>query len=88
MKDHPFQVVHSGLSCREVADLTSKYFEERLPMMTKVRVGLHLASCSRCRTYIEQLALVSSTLRRLPKIYPTPMNRLRLRQYFAAYHLL
>jgi hypothetical protein len=32
---------------------------------------------------VAQIGLVSSTLRNLPRLYPSPVNRLRLRQRFA-----
>lgn len=86
MKDHPFQWIHSGLTCRDVTDRASKYLDDCLPILTKVRVGLHLASCAHCRAYMKQIDLVSSTLKSLPKLYPSPLNRLRLRERFAARH--
>lgn len=86
MKDHPSQWIHSGLTCRDVTDRSSEYLDDRLPMLTKVRVGLHLASCAHCRTYVKQLLLVRDTLASLPKPYPSPIQRLRLRQHFSALH--
>jgi predicted anti-sigma-YlaC factor YlaD len=86
MKDHPSQWVHSGLTCRDVTDRATEYLDDRLSILIKVRVGLHLASCPHCRTYVKQIDLVSSALRSLPKLYPSPVNRLCLRQQFAASH--
>ena len=86
MKDHPSQWIHSGLTCRDLTDRASEYLDDRLPILTKVRVGLHLASCADCRTYVKQIALVCETLEGLPKLYPPPINRLRLRQQLAAHH--
>ena len=86
MKDHPTQWIHSGLTCRDLTDRASEYLNDRLPSLTKVRVGLHLASCAHCRAYVQQINLVSSVLRSLPKLYPSPVNRLSLRQQFAADH--
>ena len=86
MKDHPSQWIHSGLTCRDVTDRASEYLDDRLPILTKVQIGLHLAFCAHCRTYVKQIDLVSSALRTLPKLYPSPVNRLRLRQQFAAHH--
>jgi len=88
MKDHPSQWIHSGLTCRDVAELASHYIENRLPLSTKILVGLHLASCAHCRAYVKQIDLVSSALRirSVPKLYPSPVNRLRLRERFAARH--
>ena len=86
MREHPAQWIYSGLTCREVTDRTSEYLDDSISILTKIRVGLHLASCSHCRVYAQQIDLVSSTLRSLPKLYPPPINRLRLRQQFAARH--
>ncbi len=87
MKDHSSQRIHSGLTCGDLTDRASEYLDDRLPILTKVRFGLHLASCVDCRTYVKQIDLVSSALRNLPKLYPSPVNRLRLRQQFAAHHV-
>ena len=84
MKDHPSQWIQSGLTCRDVMDCSSEYLDDRLPMLTKVRIGLHLASCFHCRTYMKQMALLYETAARLPKPYPSPIQCLRLRQHFAA----
>jgi predicted anti-sigma-YlaC factor YlaD len=86
MKDHPSQWIRSGLTCCDVADRASEYLDDRLPILTKVRVGLHLASCAHCRAYMKQIDLVSSALMSLPKLYPSPVNRLHLSERFAARH--
>lgn len=86
MKDHPSQWIHSGLTCRDVVDRSSEYLDDHLPMLTKVRIGLHLASCKDCRTYMKQMALVAEAMASLPKQYPSPIQRLRLRRQFARCH--
>jgi Putative zinc-finger len=86
MKDHPLQWIHRGLICRDVAEQATDYLEDRLPALTTSRIGLHVASCSGCRSYVMQIDLVSSGLRSLPKLYPAPANRLHLRQQFVAHH--
>jgi predicted anti-sigma-YlaC factor YlaD len=86
MKDDPSQWIHSELTCRDVTDRTSEYLDNRLSILTNVRVDLHLASCASCRVYLAQLNLISSALRNLPRLYPSTLNRLRLRQRFAARH--
>ena len=86
MKNHPSQWIHSGLTCRDLTDRAAEYLDDRLPTLTKVRIGLHLSSCVHCRVYIKQIDLVSSALRNLPKLYPSPLNRLRLSERFAARH--
>jgi len=86
MKVLPSQWTHSDLTCCEVTDQASEYLEDSLSILTKVRVGVHLASCIHCRRYVQQIDLVSSALNSLPKLYPCSVNRLRLRQQFAARH--
>lgn len=86
MNDHPSQRIHSGLTCRDLTARASVYLDDRLPSLTKVQVELHLESCAHCRAYMKQIDLVSSALRSLPKLYPSPVNRLRLRQQFASSH--
>jgi hypothetical protein len=82
MKDHASE----GLTCWDVTDRASEYLDDRLPIQTKVLVGLHLTSCVHCCSYVKQIHLVSSALRSLPKYYPSQANRLRLRQQFDARH--
>ncbi len=86
MKDHPSQWIHSGLTCRDVTGRVSEYLGDRLTMLTKMRFGLHLASCVHCRSYVMQISLVRDTVALLPKQFPSPINRLHLRQHFAASH--
>lgn len=86
MKDHPSQWIQSGLSCRDVTERVSEYTEDRLPILTKVRVGLHLASCVNCRAYLRQMVLICATAALLPKRSPSPIQRLRLRRQFAAHY--
>jgi putative zinc finger protein len=86
MKDDPSQRIPSGLTCRDVTDRASEYLDNRLSVLANNSVGLHLMSCASCRVYMGQLSLVSSALRRLPPLYPSALNRLRLRQQFAARH--
>ena len=86
MKGHPSQWIRSGLTCCDVTDRASEYLDDRLPILTKVRVDLHLVSCTHCSVYMKQIDLVSSALRSLPKLYPSPLNRLRLSELFAARH--
>lgn len=86
MKDHPSQWIQSGLTCRDVTDRVSEYLDDRLPILTTIRIGLHLASCADCRTYVSHIVLVRDTLTGLPKLAPSPINRLRLRRHFSLLH--
>ena len=61
-----------------------EYLDDHLPMLTQIRVSLHLASCADCRIYMKQMALVCEVAASFPKPYPTLVTRLRLRQHFVA----
>jgi predicted anti-sigma-YlaC factor YlaD len=84
MKDHPSQWVASGLTCRQVTAQATLYLEDRSPLFTTIRIGLHLASCADCRAYMKQMALVTETMASLPMCEPSQINRMRLRQQYAA----
>jgi len=86
MKGYPSPWVHAVLTCRDIASRGSDYLDNRLSILVKVRVKLHLASCASCRVYVAQLSLVSTALRRLPAASPSASERRRLRQEFAARH--
>ena len=86
MKDHPSQWIQSGLSCRDVTERASEYIDDRLPILTKVRIGLHLASCANCRVYMRQLVLICEMAALLSKRYPSPFQRLQLRRQFVAHY--
>jgi predicted anti-sigma-YlaC factor YlaD len=86
MKDHPSQWVANRLTCRQVTAQATLYLEDRSPLFTTVRIGLHLASCADCRAYMKQMALVTETMASLSisMCEPSQINRMRLRQQYAA----
>jgi anti-sigma factor RsiW len=54
------------LPCQELVELVTDYLEDRLPSRVRVRFEAHLALCSGCRTYLEQMRQTIRTLGRLP----------------------
>ena len=86
MKDHPSQWIRSGLTCRELTGLVSKYLDDRLAILTKIRIGLHLVSCADCRTYVSHIVLVRDTLTGLPKLAPSPHQSPSLGRHFSAHY--
>jgi anti-sigma factor RsiW len=43
------------LSCRELVELVTDYFEGRLPLQTRELFDAHLSTCDGCQTYLEQM---------------------------------
>jgi anti-sigma factor RsiW len=47
--------VPTDLACREIVELVTDYLEGRMPAEERTRFEQHLAICSGCRTYLEQI---------------------------------
>lgn len=77
---------YQGPMCWEISHQTSRYLDDCLPISTKIRMTLHLASCGRCRTYVKQVGLVQETLALLPKQNLSPLKQYLLRRQFSARH--
>jgi anti-sigma factor RsiW len=43
------------LSCKELVELVTEYFEGALPPADRARFEEHLGSCGYCRLYLEQM---------------------------------
>jgi hypothetical protein len=44
-----------GLSCREMVELITDYFEDALAPSTRARFETHIAACGDCTKYLEQM---------------------------------
>ncbi len=53
------------LTCQELVELVTDYLEGVLPAMERARFEAHLAACSHCRIYIEQMRVTIRALGRL-----------------------
>ena len=70
------------LPCQELVELVTDYLENRLPDSTRVRFEAHLAQCSGCRTYLEQMRQTIRALGRLSSESIDPAARDRLLEVF------
>ena len=50
-------------TCRDMTELSTDYLERALGWRTRLRVRWHLALCSMCRAYFDQLAKTLRLLR-------------------------
>jgi anti-sigma factor RsiW len=66
------------LPCQELVELVTDYLEDRLPTTERARFEAHLAICSGCRTYLEQMRQTIRSLGRLSQDSIDPEARLRL----------
>ena len=59
------------LSCRELVELVTDYFEDALAPPERARFEQHLAACGGCTRYVEQLRATVSAVGRLePEAVP------------------
>ena len=70
------------LPCQELVELVTDYLENRLPDGTRLRFEAHLAACSGCRTYLEQMRQTIRALGRLPTESIEAVARDRLLEVF------
>ena len=54
------------LSCREVTEKASDYLERDLGFRERLQFRLHLAICTACRRYVEQLRAAVRLLKQQP----------------------
>ena len=54
------------LICQELVELVTSYFEDALPTEERQRLERHLAICSGCRAYLEQMRITLRLLGTLP----------------------
>ena len=63
------------MSCQELVELVTEYFEGRLPDAERERLEAHLADCDGCTAYIEQMRLTLFALGRIPEETIPPAAR-------------
>jgi anti-sigma factor RsiW len=56
-----------GITCQDLVELVTEYFEGALPSRDRVRFERHIAACKYCNTYLEQMRITIRTLGRLPE---------------------
>ncbi len=57
--------MESELTCQELVELVTNYFENALTETERARVEQHLAACDGCDTYVEQMRATIETLGKL-----------------------
>jgi anti-sigma factor RsiW len=75
-------VTTQNLVCREFVELITEYLEGTLPTEERARFDAHLAQCSDCRTYLEQMRQTLRTLGRLTEESMPPHARDELLRVF------
>lgn len=83
MSPYSFEWATRAMTCREVVECTTTYLEGYLQVATRATMDSHLATCTGCRAYVDQIASVREALRLLPGPIMGSAQHNRLRQAFA-----
>jgi anti-sigma factor RsiW len=70
------------MSCRELVELVTEYFEGTLAAADRDRFEAHLAACRACRAYLAQMRLTVDALGRLSEQDVEPDAEAALRRAF------
>lgn len=70
------------LTCQELVELVTEYFEGTLPSADRARFEAHLAECHSCATYLEQMKQTIWLVGQLTERDVSPPARTALLQIF------
>ena len=70
------------LTCKELVELVTEYFEETLPAAQRARFEQHLTRCDGCTTYLQQMRQTIRMLGRLTEESIASQARQELLQIF------
>lgn len=70
------------LTCKELVELVTDYFEGQLPASEQTRFETHLATCRGCRNYLEQMRQTLRLLGRLSEDGVSPEAQQELLEVF------
>jgi anti-sigma factor RsiW len=63
------------LTCQELVELVTDYFEGALSARDRARFERHIAGCADCTTYLDQMHITIRALGRLPQETVSPAAR-------------
>ncbi|HZA78420.1 MAG TPA: zf-HC2 domain-containing protein [Acidimicrobiales bacterium] len=70
------------LTCRQIVELVTEYFEDALSPQDRSRFEEHIMSCPPCRAYLEQMRQTIRLLGRIPEETVPPEAEEALRAAF------
>jgi putative zinc finger protein len=74
------------MTCQELVELVTEYFEGTLPAAVTVRFDEHIARCQFCTRYVEQMRVTIRTLGRLDADAISPEARATLLAAFGDWY--
>lgn len=78
---------HRELSCKELVELVTDYFERKLPPRERARFEAHVATCEGCQAYIDQMHRTIKLLGTLSEEHVSPEAERELLRAFRDWKL-
>ena len=72
----------SELTCQELVELVTEYFEGALPAIDRTRFEAHLGECEGCTAYLEQMKQTIWIVGRITPDNVSPVARTELLKIF------
>jgi hypothetical protein len=72
----------SEMTCQELVELVTDYFEGALPSRDRARFERHIAGCEYCTRYLDQMRITIRVLGHLPAERVPPDARVALLEVF------
>lgn len=85
MRFRGLRVGRRALTCRQVVELVTDYFENALTSAERRRFDGHIAACAGCSAYLDQLRAVHESVGRLRPADLSAQTERELRRAFAAW---
>jgi anti-sigma factor RsiW len=76
---------NDDMACRALVELVTDYLEDHLPLAERRRFAAHLAACSDCRAYLEQMRAALGVLGTLSESTISADARARLLRVYRAW---
>lgn len=73
---------NNEMNCKELVELVTEYFEGTLPPAERERFETHLATCSACTNYLQQMQRTIQVVGQLTEETIAPQAREELLQVF------
>jgi len=73
------------MACQQLVELVTDYFDGCLTLPERLRFEAHLAACSGCRAYLEQMRLTLGVLGSISERTISPEARERLLSVYSAW---
>lgn len=77
--------MNDALTCQELVELVTDYIEDALAPTERRRVAGHLAACSGCRVYLDQMRHTIRAAGQIPEESIAPEAKERLLDAFRAW---